>query len=87
MKYCEGNANIFVVREGSMFKQRNIGGENTVCSRGCNYVFNSKPDQERHDLIVHQAERKADRKRETRKRGKNTDSDAMQVIYMWLSAV
>ena len=72
--------------------QRRICGEKTVCSRGCNYVFNSKSDpegcnyvfnsksdQERHDLIIHQAERKAERKRESRKRGKTTDLDAAQV--------
>ena len=64
----------------SSVDQRRICGEKTVCSRVCNYVFNSKSDQERHDLIIHQAERKAERKRESRKRGKTTDLDAAQVF-------
>ena len=59
----------------SSVDQRRICGEKTVCSRVCNYIFNSKSDQERHDLTIHQAERK----RESRKRGKTTDLDAAQV--------
>ena len=54
---------------------RKNAGDNIVCNRGCRYIFNSKADEERHNLLVHQDERKAERKKEMRQKRKRMDAN------------
>ena len=52
--------------------------EVSSCPRGCSYVFTSKADCDKHDILMHLAEHKADQQRKQRaqKRSANhLDSD------------